>query len=237
MALARADGVNQVLSEFALTKAIGKFGAKKSRAAGFFPLYTLFFPVIFLEGFVGRLFREFGVVIGAAVLISAFVSLSLTPMLNAYMMKANKKKTKFYNWSEPYFEGMTTGYGNSLKNFMKTRWLAFPVIIICIGMIAFFWTVLQKETAPYDDRAAVSMQVTAPEGSSYDYTDNFILELSKLVEDSIPEKEFNLTVTSPGFSGSGAANTGTCFCDPAAHHFSVKAGRITCELHYTGTKF
>jgi multidrug efflux pump subunit AcrB len=52
------------------------------------------------------------------------------------------------------------------------------------------------------------MQVTTPEGSSYEYTDNFILELSKLVEDSIPEKEFNLTVTSPGFSGSGAANTG-----------------------------
>ena len=171
-------------------------------------LAAVFLPVIFLEGFVGRLFREFGVVIGAAVLISAFVSLSLTPMLNAYMMKANKKKTKFYNWSEPYFEGMTTGYGNSLKSFMKTRWLAFPVIVICIGMIAFFWTVLQKETAPYDDRAAVSMQVTTPEGSSYDYTDKLIMDLSKLVDDSIPEKEFNLTVTSPGFSGSGAANTG-----------------------------
>lgn len=171
-------------------------------------LAAVFLPVIFLEGFVGRLFREFGVVIGAAVLISAFVSLSLTPMLNAFMMKANKKKTKFYNFSEPYFEKMTSGYSGSLVDFMKKRWLAFPIIGACIGLIALFWVVLQKETAPYDDRSAVSIQVTAPEGASYDYTDNFILKLSQMIEDSIPEKRINLTVTSPGFSGSGAANTG-----------------------------
>jgi multidrug efflux pump subunit AcrB len=124
------------------------------------------------------------------------------------MMKANKKKTKFYNWSEPYFVNMTTGYSDSLSSFMKKRWLAFPIIFVCIGLIGLFWNLLQKETAPYDDRTAVSLQVTTPEGSSYDYTDDFILKLTKLVEDSIPEKEFNLTVTSPGFSGSGAANTG-----------------------------
>lgn len=171
-------------------------------------LAAVFLPVIFLEGFVGRLFREFGVVIGAAVLISAFVSLSLTPMLNAYMMKANKKKTKFYNWSEPYFENMISGYSESLSNFMKRKWLAFPIILLCIGLIALFWNILQKETAPYDDRGSVNIQLTAPEGSSYDYTDNFVLELSKMIEDSIPEKRINLTVTSPGFSGSGAANTG-----------------------------
>jgi multidrug efflux pump len=171
-------------------------------------LAAVFLPVIFLEGFVGRLFREFGVVIGAAVLISAFVSLSLTPMLNAYMMKANKKKTKFYIWSEPYFENMISGYAESLTNFMKKKWLAFPIIVVCIGLIALFWNVLQKETAPYDDRSSLNIQLTAPEGASYDYTDNFVMELSKMIEDSIPEKKINLTVTSPGFSGSGAANTG-----------------------------
>lgn len=171
-------------------------------------LAAVFLPVIFLEGFVGRLFREFGVVIGAAVLISAFVSLSLTPMLNAFMMKANKKKTRFYNFSEPYYEKLTTGYGDALKDFMKKRWLAFPIIAGCIGLIVLFWMVLQKETAPYDDRSAVSVQVSAPEGASFDYTDNFILKLTEMIEDSIPEKKINLTVTSPGFSGTGASNTG-----------------------------
>ena len=171
-------------------------------------LAAVFLPVIFLEGFVGRLFREFGVVLGAAVLISAFVSLTLTPMLNAYLMKAGQKKTKFYNLTEPYFQKLNTGYADSLNSFLKKRWLAFPLIGICIGLIALFWVVIQKETAPYDDRGSVNVSVTAPEGASYDYTDNFILKLTEMVEDSIPEKQINLTVTSPGFSGSGAANTG-----------------------------
>ncbi len=171
-------------------------------------LAAVFLPVIFLEGFVGRLFREFGVVIGAAVLISAFVSLTLTPMLNAYLMKANQKKTKFYNLTEPYFEKMTSGYAESLEDFLKKRWLAYPIIAGCIGLIVLFWLVIQKETAPYDDRGAVNVSITAPEGASYEYTDDFILKLTEMVEDSIPEKRINLTVTSPGFTGSGASNTG-----------------------------
>ena len=171
-------------------------------------LAAVFLPVIFLEGFVGRLFREFGVVIGAAVLISAFVSLTLTPMLNAYMMKANQKKSKFYDLTEPYFEKMTSGYAESLNDFLKKRWLAYPIIVACVGLIALFWVTIQKETAPYDDRGSVNVSVSAPEGASYEYTDRFILKLTDMVEDSIPEKQINLTVTSPGFSGSGAANTG-----------------------------
>ncbi|MBC7745900.1 MAG: efflux RND transporter permease subunit [Flavobacterium sp.] len=171
-------------------------------------LAAVFLPVIFLEGFVGRLFREFGVVLGAAVLISAFVSLTLTPMLNAYLMKSNQKKTKFYNLTEPYFQKMTSGYADSLNSFLKKRWLAFPIIAVCIGLIALFWIIIQKETAPYDDRSAVNASISAPEGASYEYTDQFMLKLTQMVEDSIPEKKINLTVTSPGFSGSGAANTG-----------------------------
>src|SRR5207302_6458953 len=82
-------------------------------------LAAVFMPVIFLQGFVGRLFREFGVVIAGAVLISAFVSLSLTPMLNAKLIRKNQKKSRFYEWSEPSYEGMVNGYKNSLNNFMK----------------------------------------------------------------------------------------------------------------------
>ncbi len=172
-------------------------------------LAAVFLPVIFLEGFVGRLFREFGIVIGAAVLISAFVSLTLTPMLNAYLMKAGvQKKSKFYNMTEPYFVKMTTGYGDALKNFMSKRWISFPIIAVCIGMIVLFWFTLQKETAPYDDRSFISVQASAPEGATFDYMDRFMLDLSKLVNDSIPEKEVNIVYTSPGFGGTGSANSG-----------------------------
>lgn len=172
-------------------------------------LAAVFLPVIFLEGFVGRLFREFGVVIGAAVLISAFVSLTLTPMLNAYLMKGGiQKKSKFYNLTEPYFVKMTTGYADSLTRFMKKRWLSFPIIGVCVGLIVIFWLTLQKETAPYDDRSFLSVQATAPEGATFEYMDRFMLDVARLVNDSVPEKKVNIVYTSPGFGGGGSANSG-----------------------------
>ena len=171
-------------------------------------LAAVFLPIVFLEGFVGRLFREFGVVIGAAVLISAFVSLTLTPMLNAYLMKGGEqKKTRFYHFTEPYFVGLNQGYANALTNFMKRKWLSFPIVIACIGLIVLFFKILPKETAPYDDRSLGIISVTTPEGSTYEYTDKFMTELSDLINDSIPEKKVALVITSPGFMSS-SVNTG-----------------------------
>lgn len=171
-------------------------------------LAAVFLPVIFLEGFVGRLFREFGVVIGAAVLISAFVSLTLTPMLNAYLMKkGEQKRSKFYDMTEPYFVKMNTSYANSLKRFMQRKWVSFPIIIACIGLIMLFYSLLKKETAPYDDRSFISLNVSAPEGVSYDYMDRFMTELTELINDSIPEKKVSLIITSPGW-GSSSVNSG-----------------------------
>ena len=171
-------------------------------------LAAVFLPVIFLEGFVGRLFREFGVVIGAAVLISAFVALTLTPMLNAYLMKGGEqKKSDFYVRTEPFFEKLNSGYANSLKAFMDKKWISFPILIACFGIIYLFYTLLPKETAPYDDRSSITMRMTTPEGSTYEYTDRFMQEISKLVDDSIPEKKVSLVISSPGFS-SASINSG-----------------------------
>ena len=171
-------------------------------------LAAVFLPVIFLEGFVGRLFREFGVVIGAAVLISAFVSLTLTPMLNAYLMKSGEqKKSKFYVLTEPYFQKLNTNYADALSRFMAKKWLSFPILIACFGLIFVFYNLIQKETAPYDDRSSLMLRMSTPEGSSYEYTDRFMQEISKLVDDSIPEKKVSLVVTSPGFL-SASVNSG-----------------------------
>ncbi|MBF6609344.1 MAG: efflux RND transporter permease subunit, partial [Flavobacterium sp.] len=171
-------------------------------------LAAVFLPVIFLEGFVGRLFREFGVVIGAAVLISAFVALTLTPMLNAYLLKPGvQKKTKFYNFTEKYFVKMNTSYAESLRSFMTKKWLSFPILVVCLGLIVLFYSVLKKETAPYDDRSFIGVSVTAPEGSSYEYMDRFMTELTELINDSIPEKKVSLIITSPGW-GASSVNSG-----------------------------
>lgn len=171
-------------------------------------LAAVFLPVIFLEGFVGRLFREFGVVIAAAVLVSAFVSLSLTPMLNAYLIKGGvHKKSKFYDFTEKYFVKMNEGYAAALKKFMKRKWLSFPMLIVCIGLIALFYSTLQKETAPYEDRSFISMNVTAPEGATYHYMDRFMKEIETLIRDSVPEKKVSLVITSPRW-GSASVNSG-----------------------------
>ncbi|NDV43604.1 efflux RND transporter permease subunit [Flagellimonas sediminis] len=171
-------------------------------------LAAVFLPVIFLEGFVGRLFREFGVVLGTAVLVSAFVSLTLTPMLNAYLTKPGKQsKSKFYVVTEKYFVAMNESYKSSLEKFMQRKWLSFPILFGCIGLIVLFYSLLQKETAPYDDRAFVRLNVTAPEGSSYEYMDRLMTDITDLINDSIPEKKVSLVLTSPGF-GSSSVNSG-----------------------------
>lgn len=171
-------------------------------------LAAVFLPIIFLEGFVGQLFREFGVVIASAVLISAFVSLTLTPMLNAKLMKGGHRKSKFYEWSEPFFVNMVNRYSRSLDKFLKKRAIALVLLLVCFLIIFFVGKQLQSELSPLDDRSALQISVTAPEGASYEYTDYYMLKLAQTLMDSVPENKIVLTVTSPGFTGSGAANTG-----------------------------
>ncbi len=170
-------------------------------------LAVVFLPIIFLEGFVGRLFREFGIVVAGAVLISAFVSLTLTPVLNVKLTKDFHKHSWFYRKTEPFFIGMDRAYKSSLTAFMKVRWIAFVIIIVCAGMIYFIYGNLQSELAPMEDRSQFRLQITAPEGSSFEYTERFVERLTNLVLDSVPEKQTVLSMTAPGFS-SGAANTG-----------------------------
>lgn len=174
-----------------------------------FTLAAVFMPVIFLEGFVGRLFREFGVVIASAVLISAFVSLTLTPMLNAKLVRKDpNKKSKFYLLTEPYFNKLDNWYKQSLTVFLNKKWWALIILIISSGSIFYFGSQLKSELSPLEDRNWLRMLVTLPEGTSFESTDAVMDQIQEFVSDSIPEKSVCLTVTAPGFTGSGAVNTG-----------------------------
>lgn len=170
-------------------------------------LAVVFLPIIFLQGFVGRLFREFGIVVAGAVLISAFVSLTLTPVLNVKLTRNVHKHSWFYNKTEPFFRWLETSYRSSLTKFMKVRWVAFIIVAVCGVIIYLIGSSIQSELAPMEDRSQFSISVTAPEGSSYEYTDRFIEKLTNLVLDSVPEANTVMSLTAPGFS-SGAANTG-----------------------------
>ncbi len=173
-------------------------------------LAIVFLPIIFLEGFTGKLFREFAIVVAGSVLISAFVSLSLTPVLNVKLVRKNHKKSKFYERTEPFFQGMNTWYSNMLSSFMRNRWVAFPIIGVCILIIVFIGGSLQRELAPLEDKSLLRILVTGPEGASYNFTDQYMDSVNQLVQATIPERRICLTITAPSFSGSGALNTGYC---------------------------
>jgi multidrug efflux pump len=172
-------------------------------------LAIVFLPIIFLEGFVGRLFREFGIVVSGAVLISAFVSLTLTPVLNVTLTKKYPTKHSwFYRVTEPFFRWMETTYQRQLQAFMKVRVIGLVIIALCLVSIYFVGSNLQSEIAPMEDRSQFRIQLTAPEGTSFDAMDNYVNKVTQLVLDSVPERTMLFSITSPGFTGSGNANTG-----------------------------
>jgi len=171
-------------------------------------LAIVFLPIIFLQGFVGRLFREFGIVVAGAVLISAFVSLTLTPVLNVKLTRKHNRHSWFYNATEPFFRGLENGYRRSLEAFMKLRWMAFILIAACFGTIWLISNNIQSELAPMEDRNQFRLSVTAPEGTSFDYMDRYIDRIQQFIQDSVPEKTVLISVTAPGFTGSGSVNTG-----------------------------
>ncbi len=171
-------------------------------------LAVVFLPVIFLEGFVGRLFREFGITLAAAVLISAFVSLTITPVLNVYLNTKNAHEGWFYKKTEPFFEGMETGYKKLLIGFMKVRWMSWLIVFACGGIIVLVMSTLKSEIAPLEDRGSVRFSVTAPEGTSFNSMLNISDNIVNYLYDSVPERDFVFART-PGFGGNGGANNTT----------------------------
>jgi multidrug efflux pump len=171
-------------------------------------LAVVFLPILFLEGFVGRLFREFGIVVAGAVLVSCFVSLTLTPVLSVKLTRSKHEHSWFYRKTEPFFSAMENGYSRWLEGFMKVRWMSFVIIALCIASAYFIGTKLQSELAPMEDRNQFRLQLTAVEGTSFDYMDQFVQKMVQFVQDSIPEYQTALSVTAPGFSGAGAVNMG-----------------------------
>ncbi|MCO6498429.1 MAG: efflux RND transporter permease subunit [Chitinophagaceae bacterium] len=169
-------------------------------------LAVVFLPIVFLQGFVGRLFREFGIVVAGAVLISAFVSLTLTPVLNVKLTRKKMGHTALYRWTEPFFAGMEKGYKNSLAAFMKVKWVTFIIIAACLSIIYVIYSGIPSELAPLEDRSQFRLSVTGPEGVNYEYMEDYMNKLDKFLLDSVPEKDVMITMVSPSWGGS--ANSG-----------------------------
>lgn len=147
-------------------------------------LAAVFLPIVFMGGISGQLFKEFAIVVSGSVLVSAFVALTLTPMLSAYFLKKKEGPGWFHRVTEPFFVRMNNGYARLLTTFMRFRWMAWIFLIITTVLIYFVGKKLPSELAPVEDRSNMSLIAVAPEGVSFDYMKKHMIEVGKYVNDS-----------------------------------------------------
>ncbi|MBX2961487.1 MAG: efflux RND transporter permease subunit [Cyclobacteriaceae bacterium] len=170
-------------------------------------LVAVFLPIIFLQGLTGKLFKEFGLVISSAVVISSFVALTLTAMMSSRILKKREKKPWLYTKTEPFFTWLEKKYCTSLESFMKVRWMAFAIMIISVGLIYILGATLPAELTPMEDRGEFRMQIQGPEGATYEYMDRHIMDIDEFVRNQVPESQNTVSVTAATF-GTGGVNSG-----------------------------
>src|SRR5688572_1012450 len=156
-------------------------------------LAAVFLPILFLGGITGKLFREFAIVVAGSVLISAFVALTLSPMMSAYLLKRNASQGWLYRKTEPWFQGLNRAYEASLHKFFNVRWLGFVILVASLGIAWWLMPKLPSELAPLEDRSMVGLAVIAPEGTSYESMEQTMKEINIYVSDSIPDLNENRT--------------------------------------------
>lgn len=163
-------------------------------------LIAVFMPIVFLQGITGRLFREFGVVVAAAVLISSIVSLTLTPMMSTRLLTRTQKEGKMMAAIGQGISWLSEYYGRSLQSFINRRWLAFVVMGISLFIIFIMGSRIPSELAPMEDKGRLLINVTAPEGTSFEAIDEYIYDIASYV-DTIPEKKAMIALSAPRWGG------------------------------------
>ena len=152
-------------------------------------LVAVFFPIVFMEGTTGRLFREFSIVVSGSVIISSFAALTFTPMLATKLLVKRKEKNWFYRKTEPFFEGMNIGYSKLLDAFLNKRVWAWAITAVTLGVIIYLWNAIPSEMAPLEDRSRITVRTSGPEGVTYeymrDYTEDIYLAADSIMPDAI----------------------------------------------------
>lgn len=161
-------------------------------------LVAVFFPIIFLQGITGKLFREFAVVIAGAVIVSSFVALTFTPMLSTKLLSKKTTENRFYRWSEPFFTGLINIYRSSLSTFMKRRWIAIVIIILSVVAVGVVMPLIPSEMAPLEDRSRLQISSTATEGTTFDYMERYTDSLTKLIYKEVPEQVSTMEMVGRG---------------------------------------
>lgn len=164
-------------------------------------LVSVFMPIVFLQGITGRLFREFGVVLSGAVIISSFVALTLTPMMSVRVLATKRKEGRIAAAVGRFFERLSSAYERSLTAFVRKRWMALVITVVAVGVILGIGSIIPSELAPLEDKSRLTIMATAPEGTSFELMDQYISNIVSYV-DTMPERRAITALTSPGWSGS-----------------------------------
>jgi multidrug efflux pump len=163
-------------------------------------LVSVFFPIVFLEGLTGRLFREFSIVVSGAVIISSFVALTFTPMLSSKLLKRREQHNWLYRKTEPFFIWMNRIYENSLGYFLQHKWIAIIVVVFTMGLIGLLWSTIPEEMAPLEDRSQLTIRTSAPEGATYEFIRDYTDKISEIVDSAAYERESNISIVRSTFS-------------------------------------
>ena len=168
-------------------------------------LVSIFAPVIFLSGIIGQFFRSFAVVVTFGVLVSLFVSLTLTPMLCSRYLKVEKNHGRLYHLLDGLLGGMERLYRRLLGLALAHRW---KVVLLTLGVVAsstFFFVDIGKTFTPEQDEGRFLVRLRAPLGSSIEYTDSRL----RLVEEILfRHKEIVTEFALVGFGSAGQVNQG-----------------------------
>ncbi len=162
-------------------------------------LIAVFFPIVFMEGMTGRLFREFSLVISGAVVISTFAALTITPMLATKLLVRQEKQSWFYNKTEPFFIWLNNFYSRTLASFLRRRWLALPLVLL-MGADRLAVERIPAEMAPLEDRSQITINTRGSEGATYEYLRDYTEDINRLVDSLVPKPR---AVTARVSSGSG----------------------------------
>jgi len=175
-------------------------------------LVAVFVPFAFLSGNVGRLFNEFGVAVAAAVLISGFVALTLTPMLCSRMLKPlHHTSTSWASRSfDAFFEWLERIYGRIVRSALRHRLVIIVGGLLLIALSVAMFMLLPSELVPTEDRGLAFGLVIAPEGATLEYTDRYMSQVEQRLL-SLPETGGVFTATGLGFGGPGRVTNGFIF--------------------------
>jgi multidrug efflux pump len=134
-------------------------------------LIAVFVPISFLQGNVGKLFREFGITVAAAVAFSSLVALTLTPMLSSKLLAGGATRSWLSNSVDAFFHRLSIAYDRLLRRLMKRPWLVIGTTFAAMAIAALLFRALPSELTPPEDRGMMFIGLTGPEGASLDYMD------------------------------------------------------------------